>query len=249
MGFGSGSDVYEKIKNTTPIPTGDAILDELIGGGLFPNLTYLFYFDIRITSNILLRIAVNCLKIGETDPIKVAFVDAVNRFDPYKVSKLAISQHMSPRKTLENILISRAFTWDQMVELLENQLVKLENIKMYLISGVTSLFANHEQKSYHELLQAISGVKKVLSHGEPTIVLTAPLHKKSSYKPVGGNILYHFGTVLVAITDTGRFVEYNLIQHPFMAEKQLKSWKPRKSKRGLAKPLRNSTMDSWLTPS
>jgi len=65
-------------------------------------------------------------------------------------------------------------------------------------------------------------------------------------KWVGGNVLYHFGQVLVLIEDKKRYTEYKLIQHPSLPEKKLIKWKALKPKRGLRKPAKNSTLDSWF---
>ena len=142
------------------VSSGDSTLDELLGGGGFhKDLVYLLYgnkeSNKKIT-NILLTTAVNSQKPhingGLGDGIKVAFIDGNNRFNPYNISKYAVSQKLSPRRVLENIFIARAFTWDQMVELLEHKLSKLEQIKVVLISGITTLFQNYEKQTFEDLL-------------------------------------------------------------------------------------------------
>ena len=42
---------------------------------------------------------------GLGEGIRVAFIDSNNRFNPYNVSKFAVSQNLSPTKVLNNILI------------------------------------------------------------------------------------------------------------------------------------------------
>lgn len=79
-----------------------------------------------------------------------------------------------------------------------------------------------------------------------SIILTAPLHKNSKIKPLGGNILSHFGNVLILINSTERYVEYKLIQHPSMPERQIIKRLPLKPKRGLKKPLKNTSLDRWF---
>ena len=113
-----------------PIYTsGDKTLDELLSGGFQKDLLYLLYGKQKIIVDILLKTAVNSFKAVDFTK-RVAFIDGNNRFNPYLISKLAVSERLSPRKVLENVLISRCFTWDQMVELLENRISQLENIKL-----------------------------------------------------------------------------------------------------------------------
>ncbi|NVM38054.1 MAG: hypothetical protein HWN81_20840, partial [Candidatus Lokiarchaeota archaeon] len=198
--------------------------------------------------NILLTTAVIAQKAfcngGLGDGIKVAFIDGNNRFNPYNVSKFAVSQNLSPQKVLENILISRAFTWDQMVEILENRLSTLEDVKVVLISGITTMFEGYEKQTFEDLLATIDGIKTILWKANPLIIITAPLHEHSLFRPKGGKILSHFGNVLVMINDDERFDEYVLVQHPYLPENRLKKWNSRKPKKKA--PLKNTTIDYWF---
>ena len=102
---------------------------------------YLLCGDRKITSKILLETAIQFFKnqavaLSNSEGSsrygifkqKVAIVDGNNRFNPYTVSKLTISLGLSPTKVLESVLISRAFTYEQMVELLENKVAELEQV-------------------------------------------------------------------------------------------------------------------------
>lgn len=248
--FNSGLKVYERKTRLPLVSSGDNTLDELLSGGFHRDLIYLLYGDVKITTKILLTTAVISQKAlingGLGDGIKIAFVDGNNRFNPYNVSKFAVSQNLSPRKVLENIIIARAFTWAQMVELLENHLSKLEHVKVVLISGITRLLQDYEKQTFEDLLKAIDGIKRMLSKTNPLIVITSPLNEYSLFKPKGGKILSHFGNVLVLINDDERHVEYVLVQHPFLPENQLLKWKPRKPKRKLSNPTKNTTLDCWF---
>ena len=249
MSFNSGFGFYKKGKKTPLISSGDTTLDELLKGGFQKDLVYLLYGDKAITTNILLTTAVIAQKSFLNGGFggngnKIAFIDGNNRFNPYNVSKYAVTQNLSPSKTLDNILIARAFTWDQMVELLENRLAKLEHIKVVMISGITTLFQNYEKQTFEDLLRAINGIKTILSKTKPLILITAPLNEYSTFRPKGGKILAHFGSVLALINDAEKFVEYTLVQHPFLHEKRLLKWKPTQSKGKI--PLRNTTLDCWI---
>ena len=249
MSFDSGFKVYKRFTEIPSVPSGDSTLDELLGGGGFQkDLVNLLYGDKKKTTDVLITTAVNAQKAfsngGLGEGIKIAFIDGNNRFNPYNVSKYAVTQNLSPRRVLDNILIARAFTWDQMVELLENRLAQLDRVKVVLISGITSLFQGFEKQTFEDLLKAISGIKKILERTKPLIVISAPLNEFSSFRPKGGKIISHFGNVLVLINDEEPYVEYTLVQHPFISEKRLLKWKPREPKKKV--PLRNMQMDCWL---
>ena len=251
MPFKSGFNVYNKNKRIPSISSGDSSLDEILGDkGFQKDLIHLLYGDKKKCANILLTTAVLAQKSynngGFGEETKVAFIDANNRFNPYNVSKFAVSQNLSPKKVLENILIARAFTWDQMVELLENRLSKLEDIKVVLISGITTLFQDYQKQTFEDLLRAINGIKEILYKTKPLIILTAPMNEYSLYKPNGGKILSHFGSVLIMINEDERYTEYSLVQHPFLPENRLLKWKPRIPKRNLAETSKNTTLDCWF---
>lgn len=248
MRFDSGYKEYERKKGYQVISSGDSTLDELLKGGFQKDLIYLLYGDKKKTSKILWTTSViaqkSLLNEGLGEDVKIAYIDANNYFNPYDISKYALRHRLSPKRVLENIIIARAFTWEQMVEILENRLSQLENIKMVLVSGITSLFQNYEKQTFEDLLYAINGIKKTLMKSNPYLILTAPLNKYSEWRPEGGKIIAHFGSVLVLIRDQERLTEYNLVQHPYLAEKVRKKFKPREAK--LTTPTRNATLDCWI---
>ncbi|MFX1275327.1 MAG: hypothetical protein ACFFBP_00115 [Promethearchaeota archaeon] len=250
MMFNSGFKVFEKNTRLPLVSSGDPTLDELLSGGFHRDLIYLIYGDKKKTTNVLLTTAVLSQRSfsngGLGEGIRASFIDGNNRFNPYNISKYAVSQNLSPLKILENIIVARAFTWDQMVELLENRLSKLTDVKVVLISGITSLFESHEKQIFEDLLRAIGGIKKILEKVRPLIVLTAPLNEYSSFRPKGGKILSHFGSVLVMINEEERYTEYVLVQHPYLPENRLLKWKPRKSKRSLSNTTSNMKLDCWF---
>jgi len=248
MTFDSGFAVHERNNLSPPISSGDKTLDELLSGGFHKDLVYLLYGDKKLTTNILLTTSVIVQKAfvngGLGEGIRVAFIDGNNRFNPYNISKFAVTQNLSPRIVLENILISRSFTWDQVVEILENRLSSLENVKVVLISGITTMFEGYEKQTFEDLLRMVDGIKQILWKTKPLIIITAPLHENSLFRPKGGKILSHFGSVLVMIKDDERYAEYTLVQHPYLSENRLLKWKPRTPKKKA--PLRNMTIDSWF---
>ncbi|HEA70469.1 hypothetical protein LCGC14_0847780 [marine sediment metagenome] len=248
MKLKSGYDEFNA-KNIVPIyPSGEEKLDLLLKGGFRQDLLYLVYGDLKIITDILLRLSVASFKkYGFKE--KVVFIDGNNRFNPYRVSSLAATWGLSPKKVLDHIFISRAFTYEQMIETLENNLNELENsekIRIVLVSGITTLWPDYEKKTFEELLKAIAGIKRTISKSNPLIILTAPLHENSRTKPVGGTALTHFGSVLILIEDKERYIEYKLIQHPSLPENRLIKRTPLKPKRGLKISPKNRTLDKWV---
>jgi len=242
---------YHEFNSKSLMPvysSGDKTLDLLLEGGFHQDLLYLVYGNLKIITDILLKLSVGSFKKYGFEK-KVVFIDGNNRFNPYRVSKLAASYGLSPSKVLNHILISRAFTFEQMVETMESRLNNLEDsekIKIVMVSGMTTLWPDFEKNTFEELLKAIAGIKRTIAKSKPLIILTAPLHKSSEIKPIGGTALTHFGSVLVLIEDREKYIEYKLIQHPSLPERRLVKWIPLKPKRRLKISPKNTTLDNWV---
>ena len=245
MKFHSRLEELDRKKLLPLYKSGDYILDNLLSGGFRQDLIYLIYGDRKLIVDILINTMV--LSFRDKDFSKrAALVDMNNRINPYEISILAAAEGLSPRTVLENIIISRAFTFEQMVETLENRISDLEKIKILGVSGITTLWPDYEQSTFEGILKAISGIKKTILKTNPLILLTAPLNKHSEFRPQGGKYLAHFGSVLILITKSKRFIEYSLIQHPSMPEKTERKMIPVQLKRNLTKPHKNLSIDQFL---
>ncbi|MHA1727327.1 MAG: hypothetical protein ACTSWY_01185 [Promethearchaeota archaeon] len=225
---------YREINMCPPLKSGDKHLDSLLDGGFRKGLVHLLIGSKNKNTKILLRTAVRALipkSNGGLGIQKVAYIDGNNRFNPYLLSKTALSLNMNPSNVLSRIFVSRAFNWSQMVEIAELKLSKLKGIGLVLLSGITSMFevgggssGNLNQKSFNDLKSAINGIKRTILQNKPIVIITAPKHKKSLHKPVGGKILTHFGCVIVEFIERERYIDYILAQHPFMAHKRVIKW-------------------------
>lgn len=250
MQFKDALKEYKKKQSYPKIPTGDDTLDKLIKGGFDREIIYLLTGDKNITTNILWEICVNSQIVltdgkREQDPF-IAYIDGFNRFNPYTISKDSLRKRLNPRIVLEQILISRAFTWEQMVEILENKISDLEqNIDVLIIAGLTN-FWSYEQKFYEELWDAIRGIKKMVQKANPYIIITASLNKYSNYKPEGGKSLQHFGQAHILIQKKDTYAEYSIIQHPYLKESTLKHYYPRKPKVSKREQFKNKKIDEWM---
>ncbi len=248
MDLNSGYDEFNSRSEEPIYSSGNKTLDQLLNGGFHQNLLYLVYGNLKIITDILLKLSVESFhKYGFEK--KVVFIDGNNRFNPYRISSLAATLGLSPKKVLEHILIARAFTFEQIVELLENKLNNLEFIektRIVLVSGMTTLLPDYEKQTFEEILKAISGIKKTIEKSKALVILTTPLHENSIIKPLGGTALTHFGSVLILIEDMKRYIEYRLVQHPSLPENRLIKRIPLRPKRGLKISVKDTTLDKWF---
>jgi hypothetical protein len=77
----------------------------------------------------------------------VVFVDGCNTFGLYQIAQLAQVHHLNPKKVLDNIYISRAFTTYQTAALIKDQLretIKKYNAKLVIISDIAGFFLDKD---------------------------------------------------------------------------------------------------------
>ena len=254
------------------------MLDALLRGGFVPGPVYFLYGPKKTLSSILMKTAVNSLKKNDEDPPShlIAYIDGENRFDPYLISKLAVSNRLNPSIVLQHIIVSRIFTWDQMVEVLYEKLSTINGnkINLVLVDGITSMFEKTSQlndslgkgvyngsitqnslnsKAFHDLKMMFLGLNKIIERFNPIIILTGPLHSKSENRPAGGHILSHFSGIIVGIHENLRYIDYSLDQHPFLPNQKERFWSSPLSRQSpqkrnkFSKTIHNLTLDKYLT--
>lgn len=274
----TASEYYEDIKQFSPLNSGDPMLNVLLRGGFVPGPVYFLYGPKKMLSSILMKTAVNSLKKSDEEQSShlIAYIDGENRFDPYLISKLAVSNRLNPSSLLKQIIVSRIFTWDQMVEVLHEKLSTIhENrINLVLVDGITSMFEKTSQlsdslrkrrqndsinqkslnsKAFQDLKMMFLGLNKIIERFNPIIILTGPLHSKSEYRPAGGHILSHFSGIIVGIHENLRYVDYSLDQHPFLPNQNERFWRSPLSRQSpqkrvaFSKTIHNLTLDKYLT--
>ncbi|MGD6810735.1 MAG: hypothetical protein ACQCN3_13645 [Candidatus Bathyarchaeia archaeon] len=99
----------------------------------------------------------------------VMFIDGGNTFRLYKTAKIAQLHELDPRKVLEHIFISRAFTAYQLTSLIMEKLedtVKKYNTKVVVISDIAGFFLDEDipeeeaQKVYSQILNYLASFAK-----------------------------------------------------------------------------------------
>jgi len=168
---------------------------------------------------------------------RVLYIDAENHFDPYYVAKYASSLNLPVQQVLNKILVSRAFTWNQVVEIFEERLPELENsnIQAIIVANITKMFDKNLQKSskvkgsyhnlnydsenlsmFHDLKRIFTGIKSVTRENDPLVLLSGPFYRMHSSQVIGGHLLSHFCGIILKISESEHYHEYLIHQHPFL---------------------------------
>ena len=209
----SATSVYESKKRFKKLSSGDPELDALLDGGFIaPNL-YLLYGNRKILKKILLLTCVNSQLPanlgGFGNSSKVGFLDCDFSFKPFFITRQALFIGLDPNKTLENVLISRAFTWENLVELLVERMDALDT-KVIVVAGLTDFFDPKIKTNFQDLLTGVGKLKELILKKKLICIVTTGYAENSKFKPAGGKILSHFVTYMVEIKTRSNRIEYLL---------------------------------------
>jgi len=246
--YETGIEQLKKWENQVDFPCPNSTLKKLLQGNFQLDLIYLLLGDQKSIISLFFNTCLAYLKCNGFHG-KIAYIDACNYFNPYDISKLAVRLNLSPINVLDSFLYCRAFTWDQLIEILSSKLSQLKNIKILIVAGLTVLWPNYEQKTFNQLKQAIHGIKIFMKNHKSLILLSTPLHDYSFFKPKGGgNNLAHFSHVIVKIEEKERFREYHLIKHPGLPEKKIREYLPKEAKllKKINTMMRFKTLDEFF---
>ncbi len=215
---------YKKKLSEEKLLSGIEPLDDLLYGferGIF----YMLYDSPKVTADILRTLAVTAqlpLSHGGLNS-KVVFVDAQNIFNPYIIGRKALIMSLSPTNVLENILISRAFIFPHLHEIIVNDLEEtavLNNAKLVLVSGIVPE-PNLTSDDLQHLIEIMGVLRRLASVRKKIVVVSNYLALNSDYKPAGGKACQHYPHVLIRILTYDKHLEYRLIKHPSRAPKKI----------------------------
>jgi hypothetical protein len=155
----------------------------------------------------------------------VVFIDGGNSFDLYQVVQLAQIHNLDPKKVLDGIFISRAFTAYQVEELIMQRLketVKKFNAKLVIISDIAGFFLDQDIPEF-EAQRIFSHVTTFLSNfareQQITVIATYPPHAETDR-----NKLLHTSTcsranVVLSLRKTSYSRQFVLEKHPYLSSK------------------------------
>ena len=237
--YRTGIDYWTALQQCLTIPVSPPQLNELLQGGILPELVYHFTLPRQISTQFLLHLTMNAYhayheKFGLTDGFEVYFIDTLNRFDPYLLAKDIRAMGYDSADILQRVKVMRAFTWTSLVGGLEDQLAHLPPI---IEGGIRVIIGNYlfgdfeaeiqeaktnaSSKAFLDVKAMIRVLQKVAGP-QTYLVLTGPLHSKSTTLPVGGTLLTHLANVHVRMGVTDKYHQFTLDQHPFLAPRTIR---------------------------
>jgi len=214
MGFESASQVMKKRELVSRVTTGSEKLDELLGGGIETQaITEMHGAFGSGKSQLGLQLAVNAQLPKDKGGLggKVIFIDSEGTFRPERITQMATALGLDPKKTMDNILVGRAYNSDHQVMLVEKseEVIKEQGVKMIIVDSITSAFrsdytgrgtlANRQQKLNRHLhkLQRLADVYNLAIYLTNQVMSRPDILFGDPTAPIGGHILGHLSTFRV----------------------------------------------------
>ena len=153
----------------------------------------------------------------------VVFIDGGNTFRLYQIAQLAQIHHLNPKKVLDNIYISRAFTAYQVNALITHQLketIQKYNSKLVIISDIAGFFLD-EDISEVETQRIFSHVITFLSNfareSQTIIIATYLPHKESSRNNLLHKQTWSRANVVLSLSRSSYARKISLEKHPYLS--------------------------------
>jgi DNA repair protein RadA len=209
--FITALEYWELEKKKLRCTTGSKALDNILGGGI--ETRAITEFGGKYGSGktqICLMLCVTAQLKPEQGGLdgSVLFFDTEGTFSPKRVYQIAAENGLDPAQALSNIILSRVYTSDHQMFLLENAFDKCaeENVKLVIVDSVISHFrgdfigretlADKQQKLnlyMHRLLRMaeVLNIAVVVTNQAQTEPVQWAGQTQPLDKPAGGNILAH----------------------------------------------------------
>ncbi len=153
----------------------------------------------------------------------VIFVDGGNTFRLYQIAQLAQIHHLNPKKVLDSIYISRAFTAYQTAALIKDQLreaIKKYNAKLVIISDIAGFFLDKDvaEEEAQRIFSQITTYLSNFARETQTIVLAIyPEHLETSRNSYLHTLTCSKASIVLSLKRTSYSRQFTIEKHPYFS--------------------------------
>ncbi len=211
MGFEVATEVLKRRESIGKISTGSKCLDNLLGGGVETQAITEAYGAFGSGKSQLahqLAVIVQLPKQQGGLEGKAVFIDTEQTFRPERIQDMAADMGLDSKKTLENILVARAYNSDHQILLAEKaeELIKAQNVKLLIIDSLTANFrsdytgrgqlADRQQTLNRHLhkIQRLADVYNLAVYVTNQVMSRPDIMFGDPTVPIGGHVLGHQST-------------------------------------------------------
>ncbi len=153
----------------------------------------------------------------------VVFIDGGNTFRLYQIAQFAQIHHLNPKRVLDNIFISRAFTAYQTAALIKDQLqdaIKRYSAKLVIVSDIAGFFLDKDVAEYEaqRIFTQVTTYLSNLARETQTIILaTYPTHMDTARNNYLHTTTFSRASVVLSLRKTNYSRQLALEKHPYLA--------------------------------
>ena len=219
--FVTAKEYYEERKRVGYITTGSRALDNLLLGGIETKAITEFVGEFGSgKTQICHQLAVNVQLPREMGGLegKAVYIDTEGTFRAERIIQMAKAKDLDPDKTLENILVARAYNSDHQISLVKTlyNLPEIEEVKLVVVDSLVAHFRSEypgrenlvtrQQRlnmHVHDLLR-LANIYDLAVVVTNQIVSSPDVFAGNPNKPAGGHIVAHNCTYRVRLRKSKR---------------------------------------------
>ena len=236
--FVTATKLYEKRKQEERISTGSKNLDDLFVGGIETGSLTEIYGEYGTGKTQLchtLSILVQQSKSKGGLNGKAIYVDSENTFRPERIVSIASARDLNPYKSLENIIVAKAYNSAHQELILEETgpIIDSNNVKLLIVDSAVAHYraeflgratlSERQQKlnKFMHILVRIAETYSVAVLATNQIQSSPDAIFGDAYRPTGGHVVAHTSTYRVFLKRSGKNRIARMVDSPYHPEREV----------------------------
>ena len=236
--FVTATKLYEKRKQEERISTGSKNLDDLFVGGIETGSVTEIYGEYGTGKTQLchtLSVLVQQSRSQGGLNGKAIYVDSENTFRPERIVSIANARNLNPYKSLENIIVAKAYNSAHQELILEETgpVIDGNNVKLLIVDSAVAHYraeflgratlSERQQKlnKFMHVLVRIAETYAVAVLATNQIQSSPDAIFGDAYRPAGGHVVAHTSTYRVYLKRSGKNRIARMVDSPYHAEREV----------------------------
>ena len=236
--FVTATKLYEKRKQEERISTGSKNLDDLFVGGIETGSVTEIYGEYGTGKTQLchtLSVLVQQSRSQGGLNGKAIYVDSENTFRPERIVSIANARNLNPYKSLENIIVAKAYNSAHQELILEETgpVIDGNNVKLLIVDSAVAHYraeflgratlSERQQKlnKFMHVLVRIAETYAVAVLATNQIQSSPDAIFGDAYRPAGGHVVAHTSTYRVYLKRSGKNRIARMVDSPYHPEREV----------------------------
>ena len=220
------------------ISTGSKSFDDLLGGGLETKAVTEVYGEFGTGKTQLCHTL--CVLVQQDRPIgglsaKALYIDTENTFRPERIVSIAQARGFDPHKSLENVIVAKAFNSahqeliiEEAGSVIEDNLVKLlvvdSAVAHYRAEFIGRATLSERQQRLNKFMHILV---RIADTYEVAVLLTNQIQASpdayfgDTVRPTGGNVVAHTSTYRIHLKRSDKKRIARMVDSPYHAEREI----------------------------